>query len=165
VAVRIISALGLVMLVATAARADDPPFTIGAQPSWVLLGGVSTGATVALADRGYLLGGELSLARLREANHIGIYADGYYDWGTGGAYTTAGIELGRKILGLDGGVALRFAGQRETGFTGRISFGVGVFSIYGRFLHFVSDTATMNENVIQVGVQLKLPLKSFGGSL
>jgi hypothetical protein len=160
-------ALVLLVLVAGpgAARADDPqPFTIGAQPSWVLLGGVSTGATVALADRGYLLGGELSLARLREANHVGIYADGYYDWGTGGTYTTAGLELGHKVVGIDGGVALRFAnGADQVGFTGRLSVGFGVFSIYGRFLHFSSTT--MNDNVIQVGVQLKLPFASFGGSL
>lgn len=148
---------------ASPARADDdPPFIIGSQPAWILLGGVTTGGTIALADRGALVGGELSLARLSNGNVVGFYADGYYDWGIDGAYMTGGIELGRKLVALDGGAALRFAdGDRDLGVTGRLSFGLGVFSLYGRYMYF-TDTMT-NEHVIQIGVLLKLPLKTFGG--
>jgi hypothetical protein len=65
-----------VSLAPSVAHADDPPFTIGSRPAWILLGGVTTGGTVALADRGAFVGGELSLARLREASFVGLYADG-----------------------------------------------------------------------------------------
>jgi hypothetical protein len=148
------------LLASGTAHADDPPFTIGSQPTWVILGGVTTGGTVT-TDRGYFVGGELSLARLNEGNHIGVYTDAYYDWGPNGTYMTGGIELGKKIVDLDGGVAFRFAdGQRDVGFTGRISLGIGVFSLYGRYMHFSTMT---NDNVVQVGVLLKLPLGTFGG--
>ena len=97
------------MFAAPACADDDPAFTIGSKPAWLLLGGVTTGGTIALADKGAFVGGELSLARLRDGNFVGVYADGYYDWGAHGTYMTGGLELGHKFVGLDGGVALRFA--------------------------------------------------------
>jgi len=143
-------------------RADDgPAFTIGATPSWMLLGGVTTGGTIALADRGALVGGELSLARLKRSNFVGIYADGYYDWGADGTYVTGGLEVGHKFVGLDGGVAMRFAGgEQQLGFTGRLTLGIGLLGVYGRFARF--DTMT-DESVVQIGLMLKLPLWTGGG--
>jgi len=147
----------------TAHADDDPPFTIGSRPAWILLGGVTTGGTIALADRGALVGGELSLARLSNSNVVGVYADAYYDWGANGTYMTGGIELARKFFGVDGGAALRFAdGERDLGVTGRISVGLGVVSLYGRYMYFTDTMA--NEHVIQIGLLLKLPLLTVGGS-
>jgi hypothetical protein len=172
---RVTVALGIVMGLAGAAHADDPPkvekgppaFVIGPTSAWVLLGGVTTGGTVALADKGYFVGGELSLALLREGNHIGFYTDGYYDWGADGAYFTGGLEAGHKFLGIDGGIATRFAdGTHEIGFTGRVSVGLGIVSLYGRLMHFprgIGEMPIHDDNVIQVGIQLKLPLAAFGG--
>jgi len=55
--------VALAVILATGrARADDRPFTIGPQPTWFLLGGVTSGGTVALADRGAFVGGEVSFA-------------------------------------------------------------------------------------------------------
>jgi hypothetical protein len=147
------------------AAAEDPPFTIGAQPAWLLLGGVTTGGTVALGDRGALVGGELSLARLREASFAGIYADGYYDWGAHGTYATAGLELGHKYVGVDGGVALRFDDMgtdmgTDVGATGRVTVGLGVVGVYARYAHFWDAMA--NEDILQVGLMLKLPLWTSG---
>lgn len=149
------------VLVPGSARADeDPPFTIGAQPVWFLLGGVTTGATVALADRGAFVGGELSLARLREGRHVGVYADGYYDWGADGTYVTGGLEAGYKIVGVDAGAALRFAdGDTQLGATGRLSVGVGVFNLYVRYAFFDAMT---DEHVLQVGAAFKLPFATLG---
>jgi len=144
------------------AHADDPPFTIGSRPAWILLGGLTTGGTVALADRGAFVGGELSLARLREASFVGLYADGYYDWGAGGSYATGGIELGHKLVGLDGGAAVRIAdGDRDAGVAARITVGLGVVGVYGRYLYFPG--AANDDHVVQVGLTLKLPLATFGG--
>lgn len=145
-----------------AAAADPAPFTIGARPAWFLLGGVTSGGTVALADRGAYVGGELSVARLSAGTYAGLYADGYYDWGADGTYVTSGLELGRKIVGVDGGAALRLAGgERELGVTGRISVSVGLLGLYARYAYF--PDAMDNDHVLQVGVALKLPLMTIGG--
>jgi hypothetical protein len=153
-------ALFVLSLAARPAAAEDPPFTIGSTPSWLLLGGVTTGGTLALADKGAFVGGEVSLARVRDASFFGVYADGYYDWGAHGTYATAGLELGHKFLGIDGGVALRFAGgDQQVGATGRIVVGLGVIGVYARYAHFW-DAQMTSDNVIQIGLVLKLPLWS-----
>lgn len=161
--VQVVRALIVLSLLAVPrlAAADDPPFTIGPQPLWFVLGGVTTGGTVALADRGALVGGELSVVRLRDGNYFGFYGDGYYDWGADGTYVTGGLELGHKFLGIDAGGALRRAGgETDAGFAGRVAIGIGVFSVYVRYAHFDSMT---EDNVLQVGALVKLPLATFGG--
>jgi hypothetical protein len=145
------------------AAADDPPFTIGSRPAWFLLGGVTSGGTIALADRGAFVGGELSVARLRDGNYVGFYADGYYDWGADGTYVTGGLELGRRFVGIDAGAALRFAGgERDLGVAGRLNVSVGVFGLYARYAYFAD--AMTDEHVLQIGVALKLPLMTIGGN-
>ncbi len=142
------------------AAADDPPFTIGSQPVWFLLGGVTSGGTVALADRGGYVGAELSLARVRRGNFVGVYADAYYDWGVDGTYVTGGLELGHKYFGLDGGGALRFAnGETQKGVAARFTIGLGVLGLYVRYCYFDAMT---DDHVIQVGAALKLPLLTLG---
>jgi hypothetical protein len=153
---------GVVLTLARPAVADDdPPFLIGSKPAWLLLGGVTTGGTIALADRGAFVGGELSLARLRDTNFMGLYADGYYDWGAHGTYVTGGLEFGHKFIGLDGGVALRHAdGDNQLGATGRLTLGLGVVGVYARYAHFWD--VMEDDNVIQIGLVLKLPLWTGG---
>jgi hypothetical protein len=144
------------------AAADDAPFTIGSRPAWFVLGGITAGGTIALAERGLLVGGEVSVARLRDGVFLGGYADGYHDWGVGGTYVTGGPELGYKLLSIDGGAALRLAnGDTELGVTGRISVGIGMVSLYGRYAYF---DATTDAHVIQVGLMLKLPVMTIGGT-
>jgi hypothetical protein len=162
-----VAALGLAVAASAAAprsaAADDAPFTIGSRPAWFLLGGVTSGGTVAFADRGAYVGGELSIARLRAGTYFGLYADGYYDWGADGTYVTGGLELGRKFIGVDGGAALRLAGgERELGVTGRLNVSVGVFGLYARYAYF--PDAMEDDHVLQVGLSLKLPLMTFGGN-
>lgn len=144
------------------AAADDPPFTIGAQPAWFLLGGVTSGGTVGTGATGGYLGGELSLARMRDANYVGLYADGYYDFGIDRTYVTGGVELGHQFLGIDAGPALRLArGATDAGVAARVNLSIGVFGIYVRYAYF---DAMSDNHVIQVGGMLKFPLASpFGG--
>jgi hypothetical protein len=141
------------------------PYRFGGQPAWFVTGGATTGGTVATEDRGAYVGGELSLVRLREARFVGLYVDGYYDWGADGTYLTAGPELGliRRSrmfpisVGIDGGGALRLADETALGATGRlfVSF-MGTFSVYGRYVYLDLDDG--GEHVVQVGVTLKFPL-------
>jgi hypothetical protein len=153
--------LAALLALPTRAFADDPPFTIGPTPKWFVLGGVTSGGTVT-RERGGYVGGELSFLRLNNGNYAGVYADGYYDFGIDGTYATGGLELGHKFVGVDGGLAMRFVdGERQTGFTGRVALSIGVFALYVRYARFDSMT---NDNVVQVGGMLKLPLaRPFGG--
>jgi hypothetical protein len=153
--------LALSAVTAPAASADEPAFTIGSRPAWVLLGGLTTGGTVALADRGALVGGELSLARLRDAQFAGVYADAYYDWGAHGTYVTSGLELGHSFLGLDGGIALRFADQTNVGVAARVTVGLGVAGLYLRYAHF-GGAMDGEKDVLQLGLVLKLPVWTGG---
>ncbi|MCE9576903.1 MAG: hypothetical protein K8W52_27400 [Deltaproteobacteria bacterium] len=142
-------------------RASAEPFRIGAIPAWYVLGGATGGGTVGVDQKGGFVGGELSVVRLRQGRYIGGYADAYYDFGIDGTYTTAGVEVGKQFVGLDAGVALRFAGDTEIGGTARVFVSVGVFSVFARYAYFNSDT---DDHVIQLGAMLKLPLHSpFGG--
>jgi hypothetical protein len=169
-----IVSVGVVLAMASVAFADDakpaakadtgpPAFHIGPTAMWVILGGLTTGGTVALSDKGYFVGGEVSAACLRVDNFFGIYADGYYDWGANGTYVTGGIEVGHKFIGLDGGAAVRFDTETRVGLAGRVSFGVGVAQIYVRYMHFPTRIGAMpipNDDVLQVGLELKLPFKT-----
>jgi len=156
----------LAIAAAPAYADDEPAFTIGSKPAWLLLGGVTTGGTIALADKGALVGGELSLARLRDANFVGVYADGYYDWGAHGTYVTGGLEVGHKFFGLDGGIALRHAdGDNQLGATGRLTIGLGMVGVYARYAHFWEGGARQmmtDDNVVQIGLVFKLPLWTGG---
>ena len=146
------------------ARADDPPFTIGARPVWFVTAGATGGATVGVDTRGGFVGGEVSLVRLREARFAGLYADAYHDLGVDGTYLTAGPELGwiRRsktmplAFGLDGGGALRLGDERALGATGRLFVTVaGALSLHARYAYLDADA---DPHVVQVGLTLKFPL-------
>ena len=160
----IVAILGLLAGERLARAADETPsHTIGAQPIWYLMGGVTGGGTLVANDRGGYLGGELSVVRMRDARFFGLYGDGYYDFGAKRTYTTGGIELGYKMFGLDGGAAARIGGDRvEWGPTGRLFLSVGVLSIYGRYAYFPDPLRSGDDHVVQVGALLKLPFAVWG---
>jgi hypothetical protein len=146
-----------------AAADDDPPFTIGSVPAWFLLGGVTSGGTVGVGATGGYVGAELGLARLRDSNYVGFYADGYYDFGIDGLYATGGVEAGHGFFGVDAGPAVRLAnGGTDAGVAARVNLSIGLFAIYVRYAYF---DAMSDDHVIQVGGMLKFPLASlFGGN-
>jgi hypothetical protein len=148
-----------------APAADKPrAFTLGTQPAWYFLGGVTTGGTVVAHDRGGYVGGEASLVRLsRNGRFLGFYGDGYYDVGAGRTYATSGLEGGYKLIGVDGGLASRFGGDRpEWGATGRLFVSLGVVSFYGRYAYFADALGHSDEHVVQIGALVKLPFVVWG---
>ena len=167
----------VVMALATAlttgaARAEPRGFAIGSRPVWFVTGGITTGGTVARAERGPLVGGELSLARVRDRHVLGAYVDAYRDFGVDGTMITAGPELAlvRRSLtlplavGVDGGGAARLGDDAGLGATGRVFVTVaGALSVYGRYV-FIDGAA--DRHAVQVGVTLKFPLLApFGADL
>ncbi|MFT3697084.1 MAG: hypothetical protein QM831_28335 [Kofleriaceae bacterium] len=144
---------------------DDPPFVIGSTPSWSMLAGLTTGGSFGVGDNGgngALVGGEVSLAVLRDKEFAGIYGDAFYDWGAGAPTITAGPELGYFLTGLDGGIALRFGDKTDVGLAARLTVGLGAVGVYVRYMHFFD--VMEEENVVQAGLVLKLPVWTRGGT-
>ena len=149
------------LLLATPAAAEErePAFSIGPKPAWYVLGGVTGGGTLVADGSGYL-GGELSIARLEAARFVGIYGDGYYDFGAKRTYTTVGPEIGWRFVGIDAGGAARLGGSRaEFGVTGRVFLTVGLVAIYARYAYFPDPLRVDNDHVIQIGGLFKLPFR------
>jgi hypothetical protein len=148
------------LLSAGVLHAQAAPFTLGAEPVWYGLAGLTTGGTGLARDRGYFLGSEISVVRvLGGGRFLGAYADGYYDFGAQRTYTTAGVELGYKFVGVDAGPALRLGGERvEWGATGRLFATLGVASVYCRYAYFIAALSPYDRHVLQIGVLLKVPI-------
>lgn len=152
-----------VTLSPSSARADDhddaEAFSIGPQPAWFLLGGVTGGLTIASDDTGGFIGGELSLVRLRAGRWLGLYAEGGYELGLSAPYIAAGPEVGWILFGLDGGAMVRFDDDgAQFGPQGRLLVSLGVFSIYGRYAYMLD--VEQNQHVVHIGASLKFPLTS-----
>jgi len=152
------------VLGASEARADEKaPFFIGEKPAWFLMGGATGGVTAVASEGGGYAGGELSLVRLSEAKFFGFYGDGYRDFGARRSYTTAGVELGYRYVGIDAGAAARLgSGRVEWGATGRVFATVGLVSLYGRYAYFADVTGGGHEHVVQIGGLVKVPIATWG---
>ena len=53
------------------------------------------------------------------------------------------------------------AQAEDVGIAGRLTVGIGMIGLYGRYMHFM-DVMT-NEDVVQIGLAIKLPLWTSGG--
>src|SRR5436190_4678975 len=153
------------MLLAPARDARDdetPPSTVGPRPAWFLMGGPGFGGTIVTHDRGWFVGGEVSLVRMREGRFIGILGDGYYDLGAKRTYTSAAVEVGYKLIGIDGGVVARLGGDRvEWGPSGRLFVSTGIFTIYGRYEYFIDVLREGTDHVVQIGGLVKFPFAAW----
>lgn len=151
-------------------RADNSAFSIGPRPSWFLLGGVNSGATVVADQPHAFVGGELSLTRINAGNFASVYADAIYDFGAQATILTFGPGLGLSVrepqtvpavklpmgISVDGGVALRISESTAVGATIRLSLTLGgLLSLYSRYQYFDSGVDT---HTVQAGVLLKFPL-------
>ncbi|MEZ4360413.1 MAG: hypothetical protein R3B48_09545 [Kofleriaceae bacterium] len=157
-------ALAVALPAARPAWAEPRGFAIGTQPAWFVLGGLSTGFTVAGADeRGAAVGGELSVARLRDQRFFGAYAESSYDFSVDSATVGGGLEAGWQVIALDVGALARRLDDPELGVSARLCASAGVLSLCGRYARFF-DVA-VDRNVFQLGLLLKLPLLSpYGGT-
>jgi hypothetical protein len=100
---------------------------------------------------------------LREGRFVGVYGDGYHDFGAHRTYATTGVELGYRFLGVDGGGAVRLGGDRaEWGPTGRLFLTLGIVSLYGRYAYFPEALGAKNDHVVQIGCLVKLPFHVWG---
>jgi hypothetical protein len=70
------------------------------------------------------------------------------------------VKLAAQVPGRV--VALRLAeGDQQLGATGRVTVGIGMVGVYARYAHFWD--VMKDDNVIQLGLVVKLPLWTSGG--
>jgi len=152
--------VGALLLAGPAAAEDDAPpaepYAFGAVPGYIMMAGPTFGGSFGSGGGGGFVGAEWSVNRLSRGTWVGLYADGMYDFGRGGApLFSVGPQLGYPALGVDAGAALRLRdGEPELGVGGRLLISVAVFSIYGRYGYFVDS----GDHLGQVGLMLKLPI-------
>lgn len=139
------------------AQDEESSLTLGYDPGWFILGGLTGGASFGEPGRGGFLGGELSVVRLGNSWWNGLYADIAYDFGHHEPTFTVGPEFGWMVLGVDGGVGVKPGedGGVQLGPQVRGLLTFAVFSLYARFAYWPDAT---QKNVQQYGVLLKFPL-------
>jgi hypothetical protein len=134
------------------------------------------------AGDGFVLGGETSLVLLHSGRQdddgvdhdtpgipmigtptwVGIYGDVLRDTGSDTTRISIGPELGRELIGVDGGLLVQLGDQRRWGFTVRPCLTVGLVALYGRWGHLVDDEP--RQDVVETGILVKLPLRLWGSA-
>ncbi len=140
------------------AQAETSSFQFGNNTEAFFLAGLTGGGSFGTPGGGGYVGGEMSLAWLKEGLWGGFYGDAAYDFGHGAATFTLGPELGFAVFGLDGGVGLRLGreDEPELGYQARGLITFGNFAIYGRYGLWPGSVDA--KHVGQVGVTLKFAL-------
>ncbi|MFB6374640.1 MAG: hypothetical protein ABEN55_16300 [Bradymonadaceae bacterium] len=141
---------------------DTDAIAVGPQPAWFLMGGPTSGISWQSTGIGGFVGAELSVVRLHRSYWIGAYTDGLYDFGSRAPIVSLGPTIGYGLVGLDGGVGVRFRhGGPEVGPVGRISATAGLFGLFARGAYWPRP----DEHTLQFGATLKFPLTSpWGGA-
>lgn len=143
---------------------DDAPndaasdsITVGYQPSWYLMAGLTGGASFRTpsSSPGGFVGLEASVVRNHRDWWVGGYLDGAWDFGFAAPVLSVGPEVGYQFLGLDAGFATRFpGGPPRPGVFARLSASFAVFTLYGRYGFW----PTGGLHTIHAGASFKFPL-------
>ena len=134
---------------------DRDALHVGHISSWFLFGGFGGGGSFTSLGNGGFANSQLSVVRMMRGRWIGAYADVQYDFSPGAFVAKAGPEVGYLIFGADAGLGAHFGdGGPYFGPQGRLMATVGVATLYGRYAYWPA----LDEQVIQVGLMLKLPL-------
>lgn len=150
----------LVCASAPAAAQDDEVFAV--------LPGVTLGASVfhsELDSPGFILGGEVSVARLLEMPGLfngeplliyGGYVDALYDFGADATRISLGPELFYFFVGMDGGYLMQLHdGRVGHGVTGRLLLS---FVVPHLFVRVGKTWGELEDFNVEVGITLKVPL-------
>ncbi len=152
----------LVAAGAPAARAD-----VGPESEWYFLGGVNAGATVEEAVADFLLGAEVSAARLfRHGSWYGVYADGVRDFRRESTRLSLGIEAGQSLIGADLGPVIELGDHTRLAGRFRVVLTGAWLTVYGGP---VFRFGSLDEGELrftgEVGFLVKVPLPLEGGQL
>lgn len=146
-----------IVTAATPVQAQEP-FSFGPEAQGFMQLGVTTGGSLGNQDAGGFVGGEWSVAWLRQGLWGGAYADAWYDFGQNATTLTLGPAVGAWVVGVDGGLGVRLGRQDapEVGFQARLLLALGNVSIFGRYGGWPGPQGL--GHVAQIGVTLKLPV-------
>jgi hypothetical protein len=158
------AALALAALLAApaTARAD-----VGPESEWYFLGGANLGAVIEQAVAEFMLGAEVSAARLfRHGAWYGAYADGVRDFRRDTTRLSAGIEAGYRVVGADIGPVIELGGdETRFGLRARAVLSGAWVTLYGGPVIRFGDLGGSQRLTGEVGFLFKVPLPLQGGRL
>jgi hypothetical protein len=160
-------AAGLLLAAAIAAAAPEARADVGPDSEWYLLPGVNVGATVESAVAEFMLGAEVSAARLfRRGAWYGAYTDGLRDFRRDTTRLSLGVEAGYRVIGADLGPVIELGGDdTRAGLRARAVLTGGWFTIHGGPVIRFGDPGDEERVTGEVGILLKFPLPLQGGKL
>lgn len=133
-----------------------------------MLPGVTLGGSVfhqELDSPGFILGGEVSVARLLEVPGLfsgepvliyGGYVDALYDFGANAMRMSLGPEAFYFFVGLDGGYLMQIQdGRTGHGVTGRLLLS---FIVPHLFVRVGKTWGELEDFNVEVGITIKVPL-------
>ncbi len=152
---------------AASAECRSDPDVLGVSPGAVLAAGHEG------SDHGFVLGGEVSVYRLHDADvdcpgplgglsipdysWLGGYVDAVHDFGNGATRLTLGPEAGAwSVFGVDAGAVLSIRpGTVDAGIALRTVVTFGFVQLFFRYEALFDDR--LGANVFEIGLLLKLP--------
>lgn len=160
IAARALVVAGLLGMAAPA-RAD-----VGPEAEWYLLSGINVGAVIEEAVAEFMLGAEVSAARLhRRGAWYGAYADGIRDFRRDSTRFSLGFEGGYSLIGGDIGPVVELDDENRFGMRFRVVLTAAWFTAYGGPVIRFGDQGEEERLTGEVGVLLKFPLPLQGGHL
>ena len=156
------AALAVGALPARPARAD-----VGPDAEWFLLPGINAGAAIEDAVAEFLLGAEVSAARLfRKGAWYGAFADALHDFRRDTNRLSLGIEAGYRLIGFDLGPMMELGGeQTRYGLRGRVVLTGAWVTFYGGPAVRFGDVGDDGRVTGEIGVLVKFPIPLEGGQL
>jgi len=155
-------AVGAAALAPVPARAD-----VGPDSEWYLLSGVNLGAAIEDAVAEFLLGAEVSAARLfRHGAWYGVYGDGLRDFRRETTRLSLGIEAGYRVVGVDVGPLVELGGdESRAGIRARVVLTGAWLAVYGGPVVRFGDVGDTGRVTGELGFLVKFPLPLQGGHL
>lgn len=144
------------------ARAD-----VGPDAEWFLLPGINAGAAIEEAVAEFLLGAEVSAARLfRKGAWYGVYADGVHDFRRDTTRLSLGVEAGFRLIGLDLGPMMELGGaETRRGLRFRVVLTGAYVTVYGGPAIRLGDVDDEGRVTGEIGLLVKFPIPLQGGHL
>ncbi|HTE54905.1 MAG TPA: hypothetical protein VK698_28825 [Kofleriaceae bacterium] len=161
------AALGVAVAAAIGAAPGRAGADVGPDAEWYLVSGVNVGSVIEEAVADFMLGAEVSAARLfRRGNWYGVYADGLRDFRRDTTRLSLGVEGGYSMVGVDLGPVMELGGdETRFGMRGRLVLTGAWLTVYGGPVIRFGDVGDEERFTGEIGILVKVPIPLQGGQL
>ena len=158
------AAIALAAALTSAPRSSEAD--VGPDDEWYLVAGVNLGSTIEAAVAEWMVGAEVSAARLfRRGAWYGVYADGLRDFRRDTTRLSLGAEAGYSLVGVDIGPVLELGDGTRTGVRFRGVLTAAWVTFYGGPVIRFGDVGETERLTGEVGFLIKVPIPLEGGHL